>query len=102
MGYHRHPLSRIGLSEGKVLVNGVKIDGNNPQDPFHLVKEVLNRARLLRRTFFEDRSNRVIQDDVFTRLLTFPNVVITAQPRVFHERGALRHCRDHLGEHLRL
>lgn len=27
--------------------------------------------------FFEDRSHRVLQDDVFARLLTFPNVLIT-------------------------
>lgn len=33
--------------------------------------------------FFEDLSNRVIQDDVFTRLLTFPNVVITAHQGFF-------------------
>jgi len=28
--------------------------------------------------FFEDRSDEVIHDDVFARLLTFPNVLITA------------------------
>ncbi len=28
--------------------------------------------------FFEDRSNDILDDDVFARLLTFPNVVITA------------------------
>jgi D-lactate dehydrogenase len=28
--------------------------------------------------FFEDRSGEVIQDDVFARLITFPNVLITA------------------------
>lgn len=33
--------------------------------------------------FFEDLSNRVIQDDVFMRLLTFPNVVITAHQGFF-------------------
>ena len=33
--------------------------------------------------FFEDHSNRVIQDDVFSRLLTFPNVVITAHQGFF-------------------
>ncbi len=30
------------------------------------------------RLFFEDRSAEVIEDDVFARLLTFPNVLITA------------------------
>ena len=33
--------------------------------------------------FFEDLSSRVIQDDVFTRLLTFPNVIITGHQGFF-------------------
>ena len=33
--------------------------------------------------FFEDLSERVIQDDVFTRLLTFPNVLITGHQAFF-------------------
>jgi D-lactate dehydrogenase len=33
--------------------------------------------------FFENLSDRVIRDDVFTRLLTFPNVLITAHQAFF-------------------
>ncbi|NDJ52722.1 MAG: 2-hydroxyacid dehydrogenase [Chloroflexi bacterium] len=33
--------------------------------------------------FFEDLSNQVIQDDVFARLLTFPNVIVTAHQAFF-------------------
>jgi D-lactate dehydrogenase len=33
--------------------------------------------------FFEDRSSRVIQDDVFARLLTFPNVLVTGHQAFF-------------------
>jgi D-lactate dehydrogenase len=33
--------------------------------------------------FFENLSERVIQDDVFTRLLTFPNVLITSHQAFF-------------------
>jgi D-lactate dehydrogenase len=33
--------------------------------------------------FFEDLSNVVIQDDVFMRLLTFPNVIVTAHQAYF-------------------
>lgn len=33
--------------------------------------------------FFEDLSTRVIQDDVFSRLLTFPNVLITGHQAFF-------------------
>ncbi len=39
--------------------------------------------------FFEDLSNTVIQDDVFQRLLTFPNVIITGHQAFFTE-DALR------------
>ena len=38
--------------------------------------------------FFEDLSGKVIQDDVFARLLTFPNVVITGH-QAFFTREAL-------------
>jgi len=38
--------------------------------------------------FFEDRSGEVIDDDVFSRLLTFPNVLITAH-QAFLTREAL-------------
>jgi D-lactate dehydrogenase len=38
--------------------------------------------------FFEDRSGEVITDDVFARLLTFPNVLITAH-QAFLTREAL-------------
>lgn len=36
--------------------------------------------------FFEDRSSEIIDDDVFARLLTFPNVLVTAhQAFLTHE-----------------
>ena len=37
--------------------------------------------------FFEDLSNRVIQDDVFSRTLTFPNVIITGHQAFFTQRA---------------
>ncbi|MEG3862819.1 2-hydroxyacid dehydrogenase [Microcoleus sp. herbarium12] len=37
--------------------------------------------------FFEDLSNQVIQDDVFVRLLTFPNVLITGHQAFFTEEA---------------
>jgi D-lactate dehydrogenase len=33
--------------------------------------------------FFHDRSQEIVQDDVFMRLLTFPNVVVTAHQGFF-------------------
>jgi D-lactate dehydrogenase len=41
------------------------------------------------RLFFEDRSAEVVQDDVFARLLTFPNVIVTGH-QAFFTREALR------------
>jgi D-lactate dehydrogenase len=38
--------------------------------------------------FFEDLSNQVLQDDVFARLLTFPNVLVTGH-QAFFTRNAL-------------
>lgn len=35
--------------------------------------------------FYEDLSSRVIQDDVFARMLTFPNVIITGHQAFFTE-----------------
>lgn len=37
--------------------------------------------------FFEDLSNCVIQDDVFARLLTFPNVIITGHQAFFTQNA---------------
>lgn len=37
--------------------------------------------------FFEDLSNEIIQDDVFQRLLTFPNVLITGHQGFFTEEA---------------
>lgn len=43
--------------------------------------------------FFEDRSDEIIRDDVFARLLTFPNVLITAH-QAFLTREALSSIAD--------
>lgn len=37
--------------------------------------------------FFEDLSGRVLQDDVFARLLTFPNVIITGHQAFFTQEA---------------
>ena len=43
--------------------------------------------------FFEDLSGSVIQDDVFARLLTFPNVLITGH-QGFFTREALQNIAE--------
>jgi D-lactate dehydrogenase len=37
--------------------------------------------------FFEDLSGKVLQDDVFVRLNTFPNVIITGHQAFFTQRA---------------
>ena len=49
--------------------------------------------------FFEDRSDTVIPDDVFARLLTFPNVIITGH-QAFFTREALVHIASTTVENL--
>jgi D-lactate dehydrogenase len=39
--------------------------------------------------FFEDLSNKIIQDDIFQRLLTFPNVIVTGHQAFFTEEALL-------------
>lgn len=46
--------------------------------------------------FFEDLSEEVIRDDVFTRLLTFPNVLITAHQAFFTREAVERIARTTL------
>ncbi len=46
--------------------------------------------------FFEDLSNRVIQDDIFTRMLTFPNVVITGHQAFFTDAAMRAICEETL------
>ena len=49
------------------------------------------------RLFFEDHSGDVLQDDVFARLLTFPNVVITGHQAFFTEEALEAIARTTLG-----
>jgi D-lactate dehydrogenase len=37
--------------------------------------------------FFEDHSDQIIQDDIFARLMTFPNVMITGHQAFFTENA---------------
>jgi D-lactate dehydrogenase len=43
--------------------------------------------------FFEDLSNTVIQDDVFSRLLTLPNTLVTGH-QAFFTKEAVRQIAD--------
>ncbi len=62
--------SRGGLVDARALVGGLKSGriGGVCLDVYEEEDEL----------FFEDLSSTIIQDDVFMRLLTFPNVLVTA------------------------
>ena len=67
--------SRGGIIDTKAVVEGLKEGAIG-----HLGLDVYEEEADL---FFEDLSDQVIRDDVFSRLLTFPNVLITGHQGFF-------------------
>ena len=67
--------SRGGLVDTSAVIEGLKSGriGNLGIDVYEEEDNL----------FFEDQSGKVIQDDVFARLLTFPNVLITGHQAFF-------------------
>jgi D-lactate dehydrogenase len=76
---------RGGLVDTQALIHGLKSGhiGFLGLDVYEEEEEL----------FFEDRSGQIIQDDVFTRLLSFPNVIVTAHQAFFTEE-ALRNIAE--------
>lgn len=72
--------SRGGLIDTKAVIEGLKSGRIGS-----VALDVYEEESAL---FFEDRSGAVIQDDQFSRLLTFPNVLITSH-QAFFTREAL-------------
>ena len=72
--------SRGGVADSRALIQGLKSGklGSLGLDVYEEEADL----------FFEDLSNRVLQDDVLARLLTFPNVVITGH-QAFFTRDAM-------------
>ena len=72
--------SRGALLDTVAIVNGLKSGkiGSLGLDVYEEEEEI----------FFEDRSGLILTDDVFARLLTFPNVIITGH-QAFFTREAL-------------
>jgi D-lactate dehydrogenase len=71
--------SRGGLVDTKAVIEALKTGrlGNLGLDVYEEEAEL----------FFEDQSGKVMQDDVFARLLTFPNVLITGHQGFFTEEA---------------
>jgi D-lactate dehydrogenase len=72
---------RGGLIDTPAAINGLKA-----RKIGYLGLDVYEEESAL---FFEDKSNGLLQDDVFARLLTFPNVVITGHQGFFTREALL-------------
>jgi D-lactate dehydrogenase len=72
----------INTSRGALIDTQAVIEGLKTQKIGYLAIDVYEQESDL---FFEDLSNEIIQDDVFQRLLTFPNVLITGHQAFFTE-----------------
>jgi D-lactate dehydrogenase len=70
----------INTSRGQLVDTRAVIEGLKSGRIGHLGLDVYEEEEDL---FFEDLSDRVIHDDTFTRLLTFPNVLITGHQGFF-------------------
>jgi D-lactate dehydrogenase len=74
----------INTSRGALLDTPAVIEGLKSEQIGYLGLDVYEEEENL---FFQDLSDRVIQDDVFARLLTFPNVLITGHQAFFTEEA---------------
>lgn len=74
----------INTSRGGLIDTSAMIDGLKSGKIGHLALDVYEQESEL---FFEDRSTSIIQDDVFQRLLTFPNVLITGHQGFFTQEA---------------
>ena len=80
IGRMREGVMIVNTSRGELVDTRAVIDGLKSGAIGHLALDVYEEEGEL---FFEDLSDRVITDDVFSRLLTFPNVLITAHQAFF-------------------
>ena len=77
--------SRGAIVDTKAVVSGIKSGAIG-----HLGLDVYEEEAAL---FFDDKSDEVIRDDVFERLLTFPNVLVTGH-QAFFTADALKAIAD--------
>ena len=80
----------VNTSRGALIDTRAVIEGLKDGHVGNLALDVYEEEGDL---FFEDLSDQVIQDDVFSRLLTFPNVLITAH-QAFFTQEALTNIAD--------
>lgn len=74
----------INTGRGGLINTKAVIDGLKSGQIGSLGLDVYEEESAL---FFQDQSDQIIQDDTFTRLLTFPNVIITGHQAYFTEEA---------------
>ncbi|NND73728.1 MAG: 2-hydroxyacid dehydrogenase [Ilumatobacter sp.] len=85
IGRMRRGVMLVNTGRGPLIDTPAAIDGLKSGQLGSLALDVYEEEAPL---FFEDRSQEILDDDVFARLLTFPNVLITAH-QAFLTRDAL-------------
>lgn len=74
----------VNTSRGAVVDTAAVIEGLKSGRIGHLALDVYEEEADI---FFRDLSDEVLQDDVFARLLTFPNVLVTAHQAFFTQEA---------------
>jgi len=74
----------VNTSRGGLVDTSSVIDGLKTKQVGSLALDVYEEEGAL---FFEDLSQVIVEDDVFSRLLTFPNVLITSHQAFFTEQA---------------
>lgn len=80
----RPRLMIVNTSRGALIDTPALIEGLKSRKIGGVALDVYEQEADL---FFEDLSNEIIDDDVFQRLLTFPNVIITGHQAFFTEEA---------------
>jgi len=70
----------VNTSRGALIDTGAVIQALKSRHLGHLAIDVYEQEGAL---FFQDRSGEIIDDDVFQRLMTFPNVLVTGHQGFF-------------------
>lgn len=83
-------LMLVNTSRGALIDASAVIEGLKSGQIGYLAIDVYEQEADL---FFEDLSSEIIQDDVFQRLLTFPNVLVTGH-QAFFTREAMGNIAD--------
>jgi D-lactate dehydrogenase len=76
----KHGAMLINTSRGAIVDTLAVVNGIKSGAIGHLGLDVYEEEAAL---FFDDKSDEVIRDDVFERLLTFPNVLVTGHQAFF-------------------